>query len=364
MISLKSASRAERCGDAEPPQRRDEVERCFHPEPGQRQRDLVPGRPGQQAAQAGRGELRPQRRQRPVGQQHGHGQADVPVGEQDRLVPVAAQVGPRRGAAHHRYGQRRAVRAVRVERRVGGRAPRERVRPGRLQVYRAGQHQPGQRGDGAGRQQAGDLALGLLGDHPVDLGPRRLGRGREVGVGERHPGRDHPGLERAAQPQPGLDPYGGRRPEYRRPAAGLAVPGRAGISLRPVAATFCGSGYLPRCSTVASSAAVWPLAPHSAIRNALATLAGERTRSSASAPSTPYRSTPSAASASATSRVRVRRRAALGPSPGATGSSRTVRTYPPKVKPWPDELVHDRGHQRIPGHGGGLPARRSARRIA
>src|SRR5690348_11447936 len=142
------------------------------------------------------------------------------------------------------------------------------------------------------------------------------------------------------------------------PPPGSPPPGRAGISLRPVAATFCGSGYLLRCSTRASSAAVWPLAPHSAIRNALATLAGEKTMSSASAPSTPYRSTPSAASASAASRARAGRRSAFGPSPGAAGSSRTVPTYPPKVKPWPGELVHDGGHKRIPGHGGGLPARR------
>src|SRR5690349_12575232 len=143
------------------------------------------------------------------------------------------------------------------------------------------------------------------------------------------------------------------------PPPGSPSPGRAGVSLRPAAATSCGSGYVLRCSTRASSAAVWPLAPHSAIRNAPATLAGERTMSSAPAPSTPYRSTPNAASASAASRARGRRRAAFGPSPGAAGSSCTVRTYPPKVKPWPGELVHDRGHKRIPGHGGGLPARRS-----
>ena len=60
----------------------------------------------------------------------------------------------------------------------------------------------------------------------------------------------------------------------------------------------------------------------------LATLAGEKTISSASVPSTPYRSAPSAALASAASRVRVRRCAAVGPSAGAAGSSRTVRTYP------------------------------------
>ena len=83
----------------------------------------------------------------------------------------------------------------------------------------------------------------------------------------------------AAQPKPGLDPHGIRRPERRGPAAGVAVSQPVvGISRSPLAATSCGFEYPSRCSTRASSAAVWPLAPHSAIRSALATLAGEKNR--------------------------------------------------------------------------------------
>ena len=55
------------------------------------------------------------------------------------------------------------------------------------------------------------------------------------------------------------------------------LPGRADVNPSPVAATSCGFAYPARCSTRASSAAVWPRAPHSAIRSALATLAGEKT---------------------------------------------------------------------------------------
>ena len=95
----------------------------------------------------------------------------------------------------------------------------------------------------------------------------------------------------------------------------------------------------PRAEHRASSAAVWPRAPHSAIRSALATLAGEKTVSAASSVRIWYRSAPSAASA-------------------AAGTFRTVRTYPPRMKAWPDELVHDRGYQTVPERGGGVPARR------
>src|SRR5690349_15309202 len=82
-----------------------------------------------------------------------------------------------------------------------------------------------------------------------------------------------------------------------------------------------------------------PVAPHSAMRSARATLAGEKTVSVASSVRIWNRSAPSAASA-------------------AAGTFRTVRTYPPRMKAWPDELVHDRGYQTVPERGGGVPARR------
>src|SRR6185369_3090638 len=78
---------------------------------------------------------------------------------------------------------------------------------------------------------------------------------------------------------------------------------------------------------------------HSAMRSALATLAGEKTVFVASSVRIWNRSAPSAASA-------------------AAGTFRTVRTYPPRMKAWPDELVHDRGYQTVPERGGGVPARR------
>src|SRR5690349_20327994 len=112
------------------------------------------------------------------------------------------------------------------------------------------------------------------------------------------------------------------------------------VSRSPAAAASCGWGSSSRCSTWASSAAVWPRAPHSAMRSALATLAGEKTVSVASSVRIWNRSAPSAASA-------------------AAGTFRTVRTYPPRMKAWPDGLVHDRGYQTVPERGGGVPARRS-----
>jgi Ankyrin repeats (many copies) len=215
---------AERRGDTQPPQGRDEVERGLQPEPGQGQRHLVPGRPGQQAGQPGRGDPRAQRRQRPVRQHHGHGQADVTVGEQHGLVPVAAQVVPGSRPAHERDGYARAVRALRVERCVVRRVLGKGISPGRLQVHRAGEHQPGQLSDGAGRQQPGYLALGLPGDRPVDLLPRLLRCG-EIRAGQGGPGQAAElGGELGTHREPRLDPRRVRRPEHRGP---LAFPSRS-----------------------------------------------------------------------------------------------------------------------------------------
>ena len=61
------------------------------------------------------------------------------------------------------------------------------------------------------------------------------------------------------------------------------------------------------CSAPASSAAVRPRAPHSAICSAVATLTGEKTVSVASSVSSRYRSAPNASSAAATADVVVRR---------------------------------------------------------
>ena len=57
------------------------------------------------------------------------------------------------------------------------------------------------------------------------------------------------------------------------------------------------SGEPPRCRAPASSAAVWPRAPHNAIRSAAATLTGENTVSAARSDRTRYRSVPNASSA-------------------------------------------------------------------
>ncbi len=66
----------------------------------------------------------------------------------------------------------------------------------------------------------------------------------------------------------------------------------------PCAASYpCAASSI--CRARASSAAVWPRAPHSAIRSTLATLAGENTRSAACSVITRYMSTPNASSAAA-----------------------------------------------------------------
>jgi hypothetical protein len=93
------------------------------------------------------------------------------------------------------------------------------------------------------------------------------------------------------------------------------APPDVSVCRSPAAAASCGFGSSSRCSTRASSAAVCPRAPHSAMRSALATLAGEKTVSAASSVRIWNRSAPSAASA-------------------AAGTFRTVRTYPPRMKAW------------------------------
>ena len=90
-------------------------------------------------------------------------------------------------------------------------------------------------------------------------------------------------------------------------------------------AAVSGSRDGARCSARASSAAVWPRAPHSAIRSALATLDGEKIMLAASPASVRYKSAPKAASAAAAARSAV--------AAGAVGSSRTVRSYPRTMKP-------------------------------
>ena len=72
----------------------------------------------------------------------------------------------------------------------------------------------------------------------------------------------------------------------------------ADTRLSPLAAASSGREDGSTCRARASSAAVWPRAPHSAIRSALATLAGEKTVLAASLASTWYRSAPKVASAS------------------------------------------------------------------
>ena len=91
----------------------------------------------------------------------------------------------------------------------------------------------------------------------------------------------------------------------------------------PLTATSSWRSDPSRCSAWVSSAAVSPRAPHRAIRSALATLAGEKTVSAARSASTWYMSTPNAASAAAAARALV----------SAADSSRTIPSYPRKMKP-------------------------------
>ena len=130
---------------------------------------------------------------------------------------------------------------VQVEGGVLGGAGRERMRPGGLQVHRAGQDQARGGADDAGAEQVADLAGGLLRDELVDLLPGLLRGPAEVGVAHRDGrGGGHRRGEAGLQRQARLDPHrvrraegevaGGQVAEERRD--GLQLPGRPRARVR------------------------------------------------------------------------------------------------------------------------------------
>ena len=103
---------------------------------------------------------------------------------------------------------------VQVEDGVVGSTGWERVRPGGLQVHRAGQDQARGGADDAGTEQVADLAGGLLRDELIDLLPGLLRGLAEVGVAHRdRRGGGHRRGEAGLQRQARLDPHRVRRTE-------------------------------------------------------------------------------------------------------------------------------------------------------
>ena len=180
VMPVKSAPRRERQPRAQRGQHGPEVQGRGHPELRQNQAAPAAGsarpaaRPPARPATPPAASRSSSGARAPSGSTISHGQ---PLARRTAARPPGSR--PRAGSA---AGPPGASAAPRPPGPAPGRtgpsavaAGRERVRPGRLQVHRAGQHQPGGGGHRAGREQAGDLPGGLLRDERVDLLPGRPG---------------------------------------------------------------------------------------------------------------------------------------------------------------------------------------------